>query len=116
MELYIPRNLGVFCPHPGPHHRSPVELLVPKGHSELSSNMLKRPALGQIASLGTFYDARNDSFVHGLSLLRTAPPPAAVTTTDMHKTDIKFSKTDSYTEKFDRLGVRAELSASFLAG
>jgi GTPase SAR1 family protein len=75
----------------------------------------KRPALGNIASLGTFYDARTDTFVP-ISLLRTAPAAAAVTTTDIHKSDVRFSRTDTYTEKFKSMGVNADLSASVLAG
>jgi hypothetical protein len=79
------------------------------------SNTLKRPALGQIAALGTLYDARSDTFVP-LSLLNSSPPAAAVDKTEKHSTDVKISKTDTYKEKFARMGVDAELSASFLAG
>ena len=78
-------------------------------------NILKRPALGQIAPLGGLYDARSDTFIP-LSLLKDVPPDSAVDTKQNHSTDIKFSKTDTYKEKFDRLDVEPELSASFLAG
>ena len=81
----------------------------------MSGNVIKRPALGQMASLGTFYDARSDTFIP-LSLLKTSPPAAAVTTIDMHKIDVKYSSTDTYKDKFERMGVNAELGASFLAG
>jgi predicted GTPase len=76
---------------------------------------IKRAALGQMAPLGSLYDGRTDSFI-SLSLLRTTTPPSAVDTMENHSTDIKFSKTDTYKEKFDRMGVSAGLSASFLAG
>jgi hypothetical protein len=78
-------------------------------------NMLKRPALGQVAALGSLYDARSDSFIP-LSLLKSPPPESAIVTTQKHSTDVKISKTDTYKDKLDRLGVEAELSASFLAG
>ncbi|KAH0565816.1 hypothetical protein GP486_000785 [Trichoglossum hirsutum] len=78
-------------------------------------NILKRPALGQVAALGSLYDARSDSFIP-FSLLKEAPPATSVETTQKHSTDIKFSRTDTYKEKFDRLDVESELSASFLAG
>lgn len=76
---------------------------------------IKRAALGRMASLGSLYDGRTDSFL-SLSLLRTTTPPSAVDSMENHSTDIKFSKEDTYKEKFDRMGVSAELSASFLAG
>ena len=76
---------------------------------------MTRPALGQMASLGSLYDARTDSFI-SLSLLRTTPPPAAVVTIANHSMDVKFSMTDTHKEKFDRMGVSAELSAGFLVG
>jgi GTPase SAR1 family protein len=75
----------------------------------------KRPALGQVASLGVLYDARTDSFVP-LSILKSTPLPNVARRTDRHSTNIKFSKRDTYKEKFDSLGVNAELSASVLAG
>jgi hypothetical protein len=75
----------------------------------------KRPSLGHVASLGALYDARTDSFVP-LSILKSTPLPNATRSTDKHSTDIKFSKRDTYKEKFDSLSVGAELSASVLAG
>lgn len=83
--------------------------------SNMMPSILKRPALGQIAALGSLYDARSDTFI-SLSLLKEAPPATSVETTQKHSTDIKFSRTDTYKEKFDRLEVEAALSASFLAG
>ncbi|KAF3914916.1 hypothetical protein ABW20_dc0107937 [Dactylellina cionopaga] len=76
--------------------------------------VLKRPALGQVAALGSLYDARSDSFV-GLSLFRSSPPISTVQTTENHTTDIKLTKLDTYKEKFDRLNLHSELGASFLA-
>jgi len=78
-------------------------------------NILKRPALGQIAGLGALYDARSDNFIPA-SLLKEPPPATSIAVTQKHSTAIKISKTDTYKEKLDRLDVEAELSASFLAG
>lgn len=78
-------------------------------------NVLKRPALGQAAVLGSLYDARNDSFVP-ISLLQTKPPQEAIDVTEMHSSDVKISRTDSYKEKFKHMDIDAGLSASFLAG
>jgi hypothetical protein len=68
-----------------------------------------------VASLGSLYDAQCDSFIP-LSILKTAAPADAVDITQNHSTEVKFSKIDSYKEKFDRFGLEAELSACFLAG
>ena len=76
---------------------------------------IKRPALGTVASIGTLYDARIDAFIP-VSLMRTAPPAAAVTTMDIHKSDVRFSNTETYNERFQIMGINAELSASVLAG
>ena len=77
--------------------------------------MLKRPALGQAAPLGGLYDARNDTFVP-VSVLRTPPPEEAVTRMDIPSSDIKYSRADSFKEKFHQLDIGPSLSASFLAG
>ncbi|KAK3367679.1 hypothetical protein B0H63DRAFT_489620 [Podospora didyma] len=77
--------------------------------------MLKRPALGQGASLGRLYDARKDDFVP-LSLLKAAPPDGAIAATDIPSSDIKYTRSDSFKEKFHQLDVGPGLSASFLAG
>jgi len=79
------------------------------------TNILKRQALGQIAALGALYDARSDNFI-SLSLMKEPPPATSIAVMPNHSTDIKISKTDTYKEKFDRLDVEAELSASYLAG
>ncbi|KAI1635356.1 hypothetical protein F4809DRAFT_614425 [Biscogniauxia mediterranea] len=81
----------------------------------MASPVLNRPALGQIASLGSLYDARTDSFVP-ISLLKAPLPPGVVETTHKHSTDIKVTKSDNYKEKFDTFGIDGELGASFLAG
>jgi hypothetical protein len=74
-----------------------------------------RPALGQVASLGTLYDARTDSFVP-ISLLNAEIPDSAITRTDIHTSTFDYSESDSFKEKFSKMGFNAELKASFLGG
>ncbi|KAA8896253.1 hypothetical protein FN846DRAFT_921745 [Sphaerosporella brunnea] len=74
-----------------------------------------RPALGQVASLGTLYDARTDAFVP-ISLLNARIPDSAITRTDNHTTTFDYSESDSFKEKFSKMGFNAELKASFLGG
>ncbi|PMD45744.1 hypothetical protein L207DRAFT_630143 [Hyaloscypha variabilis F] len=79
------------------------------------SNAIYRKALGQIAALGALYDARNDSFIPGLSVLSTIPP-GAVTITDNHTSDVQLCLSDTFKEKFEKMDITAELTASVLAG
>jgi len=81
----------------------------------MASVVLDRPALGQVAALGSFYDARTDTFIP-LSLFRSPPPIDAIATTKNHSTITKYSETDTFKDKLDFLGVKAELGASILAG
>ncbi|KAH7143649.1 hypothetical protein EDB81DRAFT_624600, partial [Dactylonectria macrodidyma] len=74
-----------------------------------------RPSLGQVASLGSLYDAKSDAFVP-LSLVDKTLPQGAVKTTRDMSTKFKYSETDSFKHKFGAFGVDAELGASFLAG
>ncbi|KAJ6255890.1 hypothetical protein Dda_9349 [Drechslerella dactyloides] len=75
----------------------------------------KRPSLGQIASLGSLYDSRTESFI-GVSLLKHPTPANSINTTQKPHTDIKFHKSETYHDKFNSLGLDAKLAASFLAG
>ncbi|KAH0556291.1 hypothetical protein GP486_005782 [Trichoglossum hirsutum] len=79
------------------------------------ANVLKRPALGQTATLGALYDARRDAFIP-LSLLKGPPLEAVVMKTEIHTSDVKVSRDDTYEEKFSKMGLNAALGASFLAG
>lgn len=78
-------------------------------------NSIVRPALGQVASLGTFYDARTDSFVP-VSLINSDIPVDAIDKIDKYGTKISYSESDSYKEKFSKLNLPTDLKASFLAG
>jgi hypothetical protein len=75
----------------------------------------QRPALGQVAGLGSLYDARTDNFV-SLSLLKGSIPESAISRTQNHNTQFDYSESDSFQEKFSKMDVNAELRASFLCG
>src|SRR3981189_476246 len=81
----------------------------------MSQNAAQRPVLGQWAELGALYDARTDKFVP-FSLLKSAPPAAAVRVIGHNTSEVQLSFSDSYAEKFSKMKVGAELSASFLSG
>lgn len=74
-----------------------------------------RPALGQVASLGDLYDARTDNFCH-VSLFNKKIPESAITRTDNHFSDTHLIHSDTYSEKFSKWNVEAELRASVLSG
>jgi hypothetical protein len=73
------------------------------------------PALGQVADLGAFYDARTDSFLP-TNLVTGNPPPSIVNSTSHKSRQVKAIVNDTMTSKFCLLGVGHELGASVLAG
>ncbi|KAF3920073.1 hypothetical protein AA313_de0200452 [Arthrobotrys entomopaga] len=81
----------------------------------MMASVLKRPALGQTAFIGSLYDTRTDCFT-GLSLFRSTLPENAIDKIQKHSTDIKFVKSGNYRDKFNCMDLNAELGASFLAG
>jgi len=80
----------------------------------MASNVLERPALGEVASIGTLYDARTDSFL-GLSLFNGLPPDA-VELTLAPSTVSDLSNSDSYEHKSRLLGISNDLAASIITG
>ncbi|KAM0433873.1 hypothetical protein ACHAPT_003816 [Fusarium lateritium] len=76
---------------------------------------VKRPALGQVATLGSLYDARSDVFLP-LSLFDKPLPSDAVETTQHKSDDIEVVNGDTFAEKFDACGIDGELGVSVLAG
>lgn len=82
----------------------------------MNNTALERPALGHIADLGSLYDARSDTFIPGISLFQANTPPEAIRSTQIPLTTLKFTKTESYKEKFDYFKMTPELTASFLGG
>ncbi|KAF8850415.1 hypothetical protein BDZ45DRAFT_731598 [Acephala macrosclerotiorum] len=77
-------------------------------------NPLQRPALGQIARIGTLYDARNDAFLP-LSLFTEKLRPEAISL-DPQQKDVRLNFADSHKERFAMMGIEPELGASILAG
>lgn len=76
---------------------------------------ITRAALGRIASLGDIYDARKDDFIR-IPIFKKKIPNEALTATDNHFADIVFIHSDTFTEKFSKLDVKAELQVSVLCG
>ncbi|KAF8461508.1 hypothetical protein BDZ91DRAFT_829666 [Kalaharituber pfeilii] len=74
-----------------------------------------RPALGEVATLGTLYDARTDSFLH-ITLSNAQIPDSAITRADKRTTTFEYSPSDSLKERFSKMRFNTDLKASFLAG
>jgi hypothetical protein len=76
---------------------------------------LSRAALGHVASLGDLYDARTDNFIN-MSIFDQNIPESAVTISDNQGIDFELVHSDTYSEKFSKLGVKAELQVLKLQG
>ncbi|KAG5801143.1 hypothetical protein H9Q74_014360 [Fusarium xylarioides] len=74
---------------------------------------LKRPALGQLAGLGSLYDARSDNFLP-MSLFDKSLPPNTVETTENPSSNTQFIFDDTIQGKFAAFGVKDELGCSLL--
>ena len=107
--------MSVIPSRPSINHHERQQALSVQREIIMSNNIVKRPALGQVAGLGTLYDARTDRFLPR-SLLQELPPVSAVTMTDINTFEIKLSRSDDYQDRFDKLDINPELGASFLAG
>jgi GTPase SAR1 family protein len=79
------------------------------------NNLLQRPALGQLASIGTFFNEKTDTFLLQ-SLLQQESPSDVITRAPVQKTTIRVTYVDLYEQKFDMLGVGTDLGGSILAG
>lgn len=86
--------------------------LTSPGMSALSGK--SRPALGQDADLGTFYDDRTDSFISS-NLVAPNPPPQTITTTRNKSSQVTIFDDDTLREKCAKLGLNDDQAASFLA-
>lgn len=81
----------------------------------MSAGALKRPALGRIAELGTFYNARTDEFLDRNILLGN--PPEHATEVQYHTSaESKIYLNECLHAKFQHLDIHKELEASILAG
>jgi len=69
---------------------------------------LSRAALGHVAAIGDLYDARTDNFVK-MSIFNRKISELAMTIHDNQGIDFQLVHTDTYSEKFSKLGVKAEL-------
>jgi predicted GTPase len=76
---------------------------------------IERQALGRIASLGSFYDAINDQ-IEPYSIVSGQIPEEAIVRNGNHRTDTELSQGNSFSKKFAKLQVDADLGASFIAG
>ena len=81
----------------------------------MTNTIIQRPALGQVATIGTLYDATSDTFLPR-SIFDGNLPGDATIQTDVSKTSIQVNYVDTYKLKFQELGLSPELSASILAG
>ncbi|KAI1852962.1 hypothetical protein JX265_012851 [Neoarthrinium moseri] len=73
-----------------------------------------RPALGQVADLGAFYDARTDSFLP-TNLIAGNPPPSILRSSTQKSQQAVVINGDSLPKKLAALGVDDDLAASILA-
>ena len=71
--------------------------------------------MGRIAHLGGLYDARKNVFLT-MSIFNEKVPNDAIDVLDNHFSDVQFSTSETYSEKFSHLEVNAELQVSVLAG
>ena len=75
----------------------------------------QRSALGQKVDLGTFYNARNDTFIP-ISFLKPDLPSEAIQITDIQKADLKVGYEDAYEKQFEVMDIGPELGVSVLTG
>jgi hypothetical protein len=78
-------------------------------------NTIERSALGRVARLGDLYDARSDQF-QGTNIFKTRIPESCTRLTDNPSCNSIFVNEETFSEKFDKLGIAAELKLSFLSG
>ncbi|KAK8116496.1 uncharacterized protein PG998_004777 [Apiospora kogelbergensis] len=74
-----------------------------------------RPALGQVADLGTLYDAHKDTF-HNANIIQGNPPPTAMGVNKIGSHRVQLSKTATIKDRLSSFGVSNDLAASVLAG
>ncbi len=74
-----------------------------------------RAAVGRIANVGDLYNARTDSFL-GVSVFKKSPPLAAIRITDSPFSDTQYVRSETFSEKFEKLDIKADLKVSILAG
>ncbi|EXJ74841.1 uncharacterized protein A1O5_01537 [Cladophialophora psammophila CBS 110553] len=81
----------------------------------MSSVGLKRVSLGEAAALGRLYDARTDSFLP-YSFLNDLLPEPAITRETRSSSRLSVVETHDLKDRFDAIGVHADLGASIISG
>ncbi|KAF2248267.1 hypothetical protein BU26DRAFT_519989 [Trematosphaeria pertusa] len=74
-----------------------------------------RTAIGPAAALGRLYDAKNDT-VLSRTIFTAEIPEEAIESTDVRCSNYELCMTDTLEEKFSKLSITADLSASILGG
>ncbi|KAM7197133.1 hypothetical protein V8F33_005792 [Rhypophila sp. PSN 637] len=75
-----------------------------------------RPALGQIAQIGTLYDATTDCFAGSIFRTSKLAEDIVVTAAASAEPSVQTLTDDSYQDKFNLLGVSPDLGASIIGG
>lgn len=81
----------------------------------MDGEIIMRASVGRVAYAGDLYDACSEKFC-GISILKKQPPPTALRVTDNNACDIQFVHSDTFSDKFDKLGITMELRLGILAG
>ncbi|XP_048024139.1 neoverrucotoxin subunit beta-like [Megalobrama amblycephala] len=82
----------------------------------MASETIEVAALGRPLCPGMLYDCRKDAFIPGVTLWDKSSLSKNLDTRPQPMTDVKFSSSDSLSDKSSLLDVSASLKASFLCG
>ncbi|KAK3550019.1 hypothetical protein QTP86_017865 [Hemibagrus guttatus] len=80
----------------------------------MEAKIIEMAALGRALHPGMLYDCRSDSVIPGISLWDNKTIKKGVVSCRQPKTDLKFTASDSLSEKAKLLDVSASLTASIL--
>jgi hypothetical protein len=78
-------------------------------------NHIVRPALGQVVSIGSYYDARLDSFLNQ-SILGGSPAPGVVSQHDGSSVEVRVSYGESFEADYKAANISLDLGVSLLSG
>ncbi|XP_048052303.1 cytolytic toxin-alpha-like isoform X2 [Megalobrama amblycephala] len=90
-----------------------------KGHAEtpdMDTDHIEVAALGRPLFPGMLYDCRKDSFIPGITLWDKKSLKNDLDTHPQPQTDLKFSSSDSLSDKSSLMDISASLKVSFLGG
>uniref|UniRef100_A0A672P2M2 Uncharacterized protein n=1 Tax=Sinocyclocheilus grahami TaxID=75366 RepID=A0A672P2M2_SINGR len=97
-------------------HLEHLELTRPETEWDMESEPTQMAALGRPLFPGMLYDCRKDSFIPGVTLWDQKSLSKDLDSHPQLMTDLKFSSSDSLSDKSSLLDVSASLKASFLGG